>query len=152
VPTISNLSPVSPTTFMQTVGIVEIIAGRSWGSIRSLVGGSWRFGCGQFIINLLPVPGHYDIGMRDFGPVARRRCIGATLRSPVIDHVPQGGHVLVVLERHPFHNRTFNEQSGLQDVPWRSAFQWRRRRTRRRLFAGRLIPHRVASADPPLSC
>jgi len=36
--------------------------------------------------------------------------------------MPQSGHVLVVLQRHPFHGRTFHEQSGLQDVRWKSAF------------------------------
>jgi len=66
-PAISQTLPVSPATFMQAVGVVEIIAGLVV-AFYPMVGGwlvaAWLW---AIIANLLLVPGYYDIAMRDFG-------------------------------------------------------------------------------------
>ena len=66
-PTIANLLPVPSNDFMLFVGVVEIIAGlivmfkpRVGASIVTL----WLWG---IIVNLLLVPGYFDIALRDFG-------------------------------------------------------------------------------------
>jgi hypothetical protein len=62
----SLMGPVAPY-FMQIVGVVEIVAGvvvaaapRFGGYLVAL----WLWG---IIINLLSIPGYYDIALRDFG-------------------------------------------------------------------------------------
>jgi hypothetical protein len=66
-PTIANLLPVAPHTFMLAVGVVEIVAGLVV-ALRPYVGGylvtAWLWG---IIVNLLMIPGYYDIALRDFG-------------------------------------------------------------------------------------
>jgi hypothetical protein len=66
-PAISQTLPVSPATFMQAVGVVEIVAGLVV-AFYPIVGGwlvaVWLW---AIIANLLLVPGYYDIAMRDFG-------------------------------------------------------------------------------------
>ncbi len=66
-PVVSQTLPVSPATFMQAVGVVEIIAGLIV-AFYPIVGGwvvaAWLW---AIIINLLLVPGYYDIAVRDFG-------------------------------------------------------------------------------------
>ncbi|HLN78182.1 MAG TPA: hypothetical protein VK204_14130 [Nocardioidaceae bacterium] len=66
-PTIANLSPFSVHQTMYLVGAIEIVAGlvvavapRLGAPIVSL----WLLG---IIVNLLLVPGFYDIALRDFG-------------------------------------------------------------------------------------
>jgi hypothetical protein len=58
---------VSPHTLMLAVGVVEIIAGLLvW--VRPRIGGyvvmAWLW---AIIVNLLMIPGYYDIALRDFG-------------------------------------------------------------------------------------
>jgi hypothetical protein len=66
-PVIAARLPVAPPTFMQGVGVVEIIAGLVV-ALRPAVGGYvvavWLWG---IIVNLLLIPGHYDIALRDLG-------------------------------------------------------------------------------------
>ncbi len=66
-PSIANLSPLSVHDTMYVVGVVEIVAGllvavapRLGAPVVSL----WLLG---IIVNLLLVPGYYDIALRDFG-------------------------------------------------------------------------------------
>lgn len=66
-PSIANLSPFSVHQTMYVVGVIEIVAGlvvavapRFGAPIVSL----WLLG---IIVNLLLVPGYYDIALRDFG-------------------------------------------------------------------------------------
>lgn len=66
-PSIANLSPLSVHDTMYLVGVVEIVAGllvavapRLGAPVVSL----WLLG---IIVNLLLVPGYYDIALRDFG-------------------------------------------------------------------------------------
>jgi hypothetical protein len=66
-PAIARLLPVSTHTFMLVVGIVEIAAGLLVAirpAIGGLVVGAWL--CG-IIVNLLMMPGYYDIALRDLG-------------------------------------------------------------------------------------
>ena len=66
-PQIAGMLPFSPSTFMRGVGVVEIVAGLIV-ALRPYLGGyvvaMWLW---AIIINLLMIPGYYDIALRDFG-------------------------------------------------------------------------------------
>jgi hypothetical protein len=66
-PQIAAMLPVSAHTFMMGVGVVEIIAGLLV-AFRPRVGayvvGGWMLG---IIINLMLIPGYFDVAARDFG-------------------------------------------------------------------------------------
>ena len=66
-PQIAGLLPVAPATFMQVVGGIEVVAGLLV-AVRPRVGAYvvafWLWG---IIVNLLMIPGYYDIALRDFG-------------------------------------------------------------------------------------
>ena len=66
-PTIAQMLPIAPRTFMQAVGGVEVAAGLLV-AFAPYYGGYlvtlWLWG---IIANLLMIPGHYDIALRDFG-------------------------------------------------------------------------------------
>src|SRR5690625_3200691 len=64
---VANLSPISPHSLMLLVGVVEIIAG---------IGVAWKVRVFAYIVaawfsviilNLLLIPGYFDIALRDFG-------------------------------------------------------------------------------------
>ena len=66
-PLVSNTLHVAPHTFMLAVGVIEIIAGLVVAfapAIGAWIVTAWLFG---IIINLLAIPGYYDIALRDFG-------------------------------------------------------------------------------------
>jgi hypothetical protein len=66
-PLATQVIPVSPQQFMYGVGVVEVIAGLlvAWKPrIGSLVVALWLAG---IIVNLLLLPGYYDVALRDFG-------------------------------------------------------------------------------------
>lgn len=66
-PVVARLLPIAPHTFMQIVGVIEILAGLIV-AIRPRFGGYlvaiWLWG---IIANLFLVPGYYDVAARDFG-------------------------------------------------------------------------------------
>lgn len=66
-PVIAGWLPVTPHTFMEAIGVVEIIAGILVAA-RPAIGGwvvaVWLW---AIIVNLLLIPGYYDIALRDFG-------------------------------------------------------------------------------------
>ena len=66
-PQIAGLLPVAPSTFMQIVGGIEVVAGLLV-AVRPRIGAYvvafWLWG---IIVNLLMIPGYYDIALRDFG-------------------------------------------------------------------------------------
>ena len=66
-PIVTNDIPLSVHAFMMTVGVVEVVAGLIV-AFKPSVGGwivaAWLWG---IIINLLMIPGYYDIALRDFG-------------------------------------------------------------------------------------
>src|SRR5436189_5404637 len=64
---VANASPVTPHTLMLIVGVIEIVAGIGvWVKPRILayVVAAWL---AVIIINLLLIPGYFDIALRDFG-------------------------------------------------------------------------------------
>ncbi len=66
-PTVARLLPFSGHTFMQLVGVIEIVAALVvW--FRPRFGGylvaAWL--CG-IIVNLLLIPGYFDVALRDLG-------------------------------------------------------------------------------------
>ena len=66
-PWVAGLLPVSGHTFMLVVGVVEIAAGVLV-AVRPRIGAYvvvlWLWG---IIVNLMLVPGFYDVALRDFG-------------------------------------------------------------------------------------
>jgi hypothetical protein len=66
-PVIAGFLPISPHTFMLAVGVIEVVAGILVAvrpSIGGLVVAAWLWG---IILNLLLIPGYFDIALRDFG-------------------------------------------------------------------------------------
>lgn len=66
-PTVARMLPFDGHTFMLIVGVIEIVAGLLvW--FKPRIGGyvvmAWLWG---IILDLLLVPGYYDIALRDFG-------------------------------------------------------------------------------------
>jgi uncharacterized membrane protein HdeD (DUF308 family) len=66
-PVIARLSPIGGHDLMLTIGVVEVIAGLLL-LIKPRIGAyvvcAWLLG---IVINLLMVPGFYDVALRDFG-------------------------------------------------------------------------------------
>jgi hypothetical protein len=66
-PQAAQFLPVTAQTFMLTVGVIEIAAGLLVAfrpRIGAYVVALWLWG---IIINLLLIPGYYDVALRDFG-------------------------------------------------------------------------------------
>ena len=66
-PVVGRVTHVAPHTFMMGVGAIEIVAGLLVAlkpSIGGLVVAVWLWG---IIVNLLMIPGYYDVALRDFG-------------------------------------------------------------------------------------
>ena len=64
---VANASPVAPHTLMLIVGVIEIVAGIGvWFKPRifAYVVAAWL---ALIIINLLLIPGYFDIALRDLG-------------------------------------------------------------------------------------
>jgi hypothetical protein len=66
-PVVTRTLPVNAHKFMLVVGVIEIVAGATVAlqpSIGAYVVALWLWG---IILNLLLVPGFYDVALRDFG-------------------------------------------------------------------------------------
>ena len=66
-PLVTRMLPISGHTFMLGVGLIEIVAGLMVAfmpAIGGLVVSVWL--CG-IILNLLSIPGYYDVALRDLG-------------------------------------------------------------------------------------
>jgi len=66
-PLLTRMLPVSGHTFMLGVGLIEIVAGLLVAfrpAVGAVVVGAWL--CG-IIVNLLSIPGYYDVALRDLG-------------------------------------------------------------------------------------
>lgn len=64
---VARLSPIDPHTLMLGVGVIEIVAGIGVAlkpRIFAYVVAAWF---GVIIINLLLIPGFFDVALRDFG-------------------------------------------------------------------------------------
>lgn len=82
-PLATQIIPVTPQQFMYGVGAVEVIAGVlvAWKPrIGSLVVALWLAG---IIVNLLLVPGYFDVALRDFGLLVGALALN---RLAVADH------------------------------------------------------------------
>ena len=66
-PLVTRVLPLTAHTFMLIVGVIEVVAGLVVAfrpRIGAYVVALWLWG---IIINLLLIPGYYDIALRDFG-------------------------------------------------------------------------------------
>ena len=66
-PLVTQTLPIAPQTFMLGVGVIEIAAGllvAFMPAVGAWVVGAWL--CG-IILNLLSIPGYFDVALRDFG-------------------------------------------------------------------------------------
>ena len=66
-PLVPTWTGIDPATFMMVVGVIEIIAGIAVAvkpKLGALVVTAWLWG---IIINLLLVPGYFDVALRDLG-------------------------------------------------------------------------------------
>jgi len=73
---VANVSPVAPHTLMLIVGVIEIIAGIGvWLKPRifAYVVAAWL---AVIIINLLLIPGYFDIALRDLGLLLAALALG----------------------------------------------------------------------------
>ena len=64
---VANASPIQPHMLMLIVGVIEVVAGIGvWFKPRifAYIVAAWL---GVIIINLLLIPGYFDIALRDFG-------------------------------------------------------------------------------------
>ncbi len=64
---VANVSPIQPHTLMLVVGVIEIVAGIGvWLKPRifAYIVAAWLV---VIIVNLLLIPGYFDIALRDFG-------------------------------------------------------------------------------------
>ena len=64
---VANVSPISAHTLMLVVGVIEIVAGIGVAlkpRIFAYVVAAWL---ALIIINLLLIPGYFDVALRDFG-------------------------------------------------------------------------------------
>ena len=66
-PTVARMLPVSGHMFMLAVGAIEVVAGVLVAAVPRI--GAWIVAawlCG-IIVNLLLIPGYFDVALRDFG-------------------------------------------------------------------------------------
>ena len=71
-PQIPQMLNIAPHTFMQAVGVVEVIAGIGIALMPRVFAWVVALWLAGIIVNLLMIPGYYDIALRDFG-----LCLGA---------------------------------------------------------------------------
>jgi hypothetical protein len=66
-PVVTRAIPMSPSGILQTVGVVEIAAGLLV-AFKPKIGGYVVAGwLAAIIVNLLLIPGYFDVALRDFG-------------------------------------------------------------------------------------
>ena len=74
---VAKMSPIPGHTLMLVVGVIEIVAGIGVAikpRIFAYVVAAWL---GVIIINLLLIPGYFDIALRDFGLLLAALALGA---------------------------------------------------------------------------
>jgi len=74
---VANISPIPPHTLMLIVGVIEIVAGIGVAikpRIFAYVVAAWL---AVIMINLLLIPGYFDIALRDFGLLLAALALGA---------------------------------------------------------------------------
>ncbi len=84
-PTLPSLLGIDAQTFMRVVGVIEIAAGILV-AVNPRLGGyvvaAWL---GGIIVNLLRVPGYYDIALRDFGLALAALALGRMASQPQVE-------------------------------------------------------------------
>jgi len=93
-PRIPNLVHVTPQMFMYGVGAVEIVAGilvAIWPQYFAYLITAWLWG---IIVNLLTIPGYFDIALRDFGLSIGALSLG---RLAWVQHLERRGEARVGL-------------------------------------------------------
>lgn len=73
---VANISPIPPHTLMLVVGVIEIVAGIGVAlkpRIFAYVVVAWL---AVIIVNLLLIPGYFDIALRDFGLLLAALALG----------------------------------------------------------------------------
>ena len=78
---VSNVSPIPPHTLMLVVGVIEIVAGIGVAlkpRIFAYVVAAWL---AVIIINLLLIPGFFDVALRDFGLLLGALALGQLSRQ-----------------------------------------------------------------------
>lgn len=78
---VANISPIPPHTLMLVVGVIEIVAGIGVAlkpRIFAYVVAAWL---AVIIINLLLIPGYFDIALRDFGLLLAALALGGLSRQ-----------------------------------------------------------------------
>jgi hypothetical protein len=80
-PVVANLSPIGGHNLMLVIGVVEIVAGILV-AIKPRIGAyvvcAWLLG---IVINLLIIPGFFDIALRDFGLALGALALGRLSRE-----------------------------------------------------------------------
>jgi len=74
---VARMSPIPPHTLMLVVGVIEIVAGIGVAlkpRIFAYVVAAWL---AVIIINLLLIPGYFDVALRDFGLLLAALALGA---------------------------------------------------------------------------
>jgi len=64
---VARMSPVQPHTLMLVVGVIEIVAGIGVALIPRIFAYVVAAWLALIIINLLLIPGYFDVALRDFG-------------------------------------------------------------------------------------
>jgi uncharacterized membrane protein YphA (DoxX/SURF4 family) len=83
-PWINDIVPGSATTAMEIVGVVEIAAGILVAlapRIGAYVVALWLLG---IIVNLLSLPGYYDVALRDFGLFVAALALGRLAQARAV--------------------------------------------------------------------
>ena len=78
---VANISPIPPHTLMLVVGVIEIVAGIGVAlkpKIFAYVVAAWL---AVIIINLLLIPGYFDVALRDFGLFLAALALGGLSRQ-----------------------------------------------------------------------
>jgi len=78
---VANISPIPPHTLMLVVGVIEIVAGIGVAikpRIFAYVVAAWL---AVIIINLLLIPGYFDVALRDFGLFLAALALGGLSRQ-----------------------------------------------------------------------
>jgi hypothetical protein len=64
---VANMSPIAPHTLMLVVGVIEIVAGIGVAVKPRIFGYVVAAWLAVIIINLLLIPGYFDVALRDLG-------------------------------------------------------------------------------------
>src|SRR6266498_6049646 len=64
---VANMSPIAPHTLMLIVGVIEIVAGIGVALKPRIFGYIVAAWLAVIIVNLLLIPGYFDVALRDFG-------------------------------------------------------------------------------------